>query len=182
MKIRLALILLALGANSWAGEGAFVPYTPHLRVFSCEIPYGWQTFEEDEPGGFAAHLLGPDNAAGTYRAGIDIHWVDSAKPGFVRLKNAIDAMRRSDKNTKRAANSPRRISTGAGLARFLEVRETRRLLPEQAPSKAREIHHQIAVIPSGESYVIVRLSAAEEDYVNYKEIFLRLLKSFQISG
>ena len=158
----------------------FGPYAPKSRAFSCELPSDWQAFEEDEPSGFAVHVLGPDNDGGDYRAGIDIHWVESGKGSAPNVKEALERIRRSDKAVKRSGGGTiRRISTALGLARLIEARETRRVPPDRSPAVFEEIHHDVALIQTGENYFLLTLSAPEQSYLDYRETFLRVLRTFR---
>lgn len=158
------------------------PYAPASKSFSCEIKDDWESFEEDGLSGPAAHLLAPLSGAEKYRAGIDIRSVENGKLGFTPLKKTLESLRRKDEATSRSASSPRRIPTGAGLAHFVEIRESRRAPSEMAPSKKENILHAVALIPNGDSYFLIRLSAPEDSYLGHRDEFFRLLKSFRIAG
>lgn len=162
--------------------GRAAPYVPPTRAFSCEIGQGWEAFEEDGLSGPSTHFLAPQTGAGKYRSGIDIHSVENGKAGFVPLKKAMESLRRRDETLNRSAASTRRVSTGAGSAHFVEIRESRRLPFETAPSQEENILHAIALIPNGESYFLIRLSAPEDGYLTYRDEFFRLLKSFRAAG
>ena len=62
------------------------------------------------------------------------------------------------------------------------LRKTRRLPADHAPSIEDELHHYVAVIPSGESYYIVKLSSTRDVYLEYRELFVRFLRSFKPLG
>lgn len=178
----LSLLLLLAGGVS-AAERGLLRYSPPSQLFVCDMPGNdWNAFEEEEGSGFATHLLGPDNPAGTYRTGIDIRWVEKGQPGWSPLKQAIDEMRRGDKQTERSSTSVRPYRISGILARTFEISETRRLPADQAPSLEDEIHHYIAVIPSGESYYIIKLSSTRDIYFDYRELFVRFLRSFKPLG
>jgi hypothetical protein len=155
-------------------------YSPPSNTFRCELPPGWKAFEEEDSGGLTAHILGPDNPSGTYRTGIDVRWVEKGQAGFVPLKKAISQLRRS--GDRRSPSSVRVLRISGSLARTFELDETRLLPGEFLPSAEEPIHHYIALIPSGESYFLIRLSSSRDIYLDYKNIFLRFIKSFRIPG
>ena len=181
MRARLSLFLLltSCGLSSAEAPGGYLGWSPRGRAFSCEIPRGWSAFEEEEPQGFAAHFLGPDDPAGTYRAGIDVHWVERGQPGWVDWKDAVDRLRRPDKESRREATPVRLLRVGGVLSRVFEVTESRRLPPDHLPAAEEALHHYVAIVPGGESYYIIRLSSTRDVYLEYKEEFLRFLKSFR---
>ncbi len=169
-------LLLALAAPSLAAEdGRYKTWSPASPSFSCEIPRAWQAFEEED----TAHALGPDDPRGAYRAGIDVHWVERSRPGFVDWKDAVELLRRADKETGRAATPVRLVRSGGVLARVFEVTENRRLPPDRLPSSERAVHHYVAVVPGGSGYYVARLSSARDVYLDYKEDWARFLKSFR---
>ncbi len=174
--MRSASLILTLASAAFAADAA---WTPPSHSFFCRLPEGWTAFEEETSAGTAAHLLGPDEAGGAYRAGIDVHWAVPGRPGFVPMKNALEDLRRSDKATGRRATGIRRMPSGRGLARVFEVVETRRLPPESAPSAAVRLHHFVGVIEGRSSYFVIRLSSTEETYVDYRRDFVEFLKSFR---
>ncbi|MBI5882590.1 MAG: hypothetical protein HZB91_05750 [Elusimicrobia bacterium] len=174
------ILVLALAAGRPAsGQDDFAGYAPASERFSCEAPADWAAFEEEELSGSAVHLLGPDDRAGAYRTGIDVHFVDASRPGFIPAKTAIENLRRSDKLTRRESTPVKRFAVGKGLARTFEVWEKRSVPSELSPSVTLAIHHFVAVIESGESYFVIRLSSAEELYVDLRKVFVRFLKSFR---
>lgn len=153
------------------------PYTPPSRSFSVEIPSGWLALEENEPTGTVSHILAPADARTSFRAGLDIHWVDSHAGGHIPLKQAIELLRRKDPATHRSPGGLKRLSVDSGLARYFEVTESRHVPPERAPSRRIEIHHYLAVIPRGESYFLVRLASDRDSYLDYRDLFLKAVKS-----
>ena len=179
MNAAISLVLLLAASGVSAGEDATKRWSPANKGFACEIPRAWQAFDEEEPQGSVAHILGPDNPAGTYRTGIDVHWVERGQPGFVEWKDAVERMRRADKETSREASPVRLFRTGGTLARVFEVTENRRLPPDRLPSSEQALHHYVAVVPSGSSYYIVRLSSTRDVYLDYKDEWARFLKTFR---
>lgn len=179
------LAVLALCAPLWAGAtpAKTLRYTPASRGFYCDIPAeGWHAFEEEETAGSVVHILGPDNPSGTYRTGIDVRWVEKGQPGFVPFKEAIEDLRRADKRTGRAATGIRPLRISGILARTFEVNEPRLLPQDQLPALEEAVHHYVAVIPSGESYFVIRLSSTRDVYLDYRDLFVEFLKSFKALG
>ncbi|MDD5629563.1 MAG: hypothetical protein PHU21_10900 [Elusimicrobia bacterium] len=156
-----------------------VHYLAPSHLFSCEAPRGWQAFETEDALGPVVRLLGPDNPAGTYRAGLSVRWVEKGGPGYVEAKQAVEEMRRSDKDTKRSATAVTPMRVEGLLARLFEVVETRVLPLERLPAAEAQIHHYVAVIPSGRNYYLVRLSSARDVYLDFREDYLRCLKTFK---
>lgn len=186
MRTALLAVLLALGGAHAAAqdEPASMRYTPPSQSFSCDLPgAGWYAFEEEEGWGFAVHILGPDNPNGTYRAGIDVRWVEKGQPGWEPLKKRIDGrLRRGDSMTDRTATLPRAYRIPAGLSRVFEVVERRRLPGDQLPSVDEELHYYYAMIPSGESYYEVKMATSRDDYYQYRDVFARFLRAFRPIG
>lgn len=177
--MNITLLVLLFSALAF-GEDR-VAYSPPSGNFSCEIPISWLSFEEEEPSGTVVHILGPDSPDGTYRTGIDIHWVAAGRPGSLTFKEALKRVRRKDKATRRSASGIRRVSTSEGLARIIEVREWRRLPLEQAPAAETNLHHYVALLPSPGGYFLIRLSSVQEVYLNYRALFFDFLDSFQVT-
>jgi hypothetical protein len=178
----LLLFLLVLPAGSILGQDDFGPFAPASGRFTCEAPRDWTPIEEEELSGSVVHLLGPDDPAGAYRSGIDVHYVDSGRPGFVPVKTAIENLRRSDKLTQRQSTPVKRFAVGKVLAKTFEVWEKRSVPAELSPSVTTAIHHFVAVVETGEDYFVIRLSSAEEAYVDLRKVFTRFLKSFRAKG
>ena len=132
--------------------------------------------------GPVVRLLGPDNPAGTYRAGLSVRWFEKGSPGYVEPQKAVDELRRSDQDTKRSSTAVSRMRVGGLLARLFEVVETRALPLERLPADAGQIHHYVAVIPSGLNYYLVRLSSSREVYLDFREDYMRCLKTFKPLG
>lgn len=177
----LSLILAALAFPALAtAEPAALRYTPPSASFACDLPNEqWRAFEEEEGAGFAVHILGPDNPAGTYRTGIDIRYMEKGQPGWVPLKKYIDDTRHGE---GRGATGVKPYRVSGMLARIFEVVETRRLPPDQLPSMEEELHHYYAIIPVGESYYSVKLSSTRDVYLDYRQLFVKFLHDFKPLG
>lgn len=184
VAVLLALALAAAGrAVAQAPEPGGLRYSPAANTFQCDLPGpDWRAFEEEEPSGPAVHLLGPDNPAGTYRAGISIRYFEKGQPGWYPLKEAIDRMRRSDKSSGRHATAPRMLRIGGVLSRIFEITEDRRLPADQLPSFEESLHHYVAVVPAGENYHVIKLSSSRDVYLDYRAPFVSFLKSFRPLG
>lgn len=175
--------VLAAAVPARAEHAPLERYTPPSKDFSCDVPRGWSVFEEDEAGDIeAVHLLGPDDSAGDYRAGIDIRYYEKGSPGFVPYKTTIEALRRSDKLTDRQSSPINAMRVGAGLARTFEVSETRRLPLGRAPSSLEPLHRDYAIFPNGESYFVVTMATTREVYLDYREQFYEFLRTFRPLG
>lgn len=189
LKLPSLLLAALLGASALHAQdepepaGRYRKYEPTARSFSCEIPSrGWHAFEEDSVQGYAVHILGPDSPTGTYRAGIDIHWVERGQSGYMDYKKAIDVQRRSDAAAERKA-TPVRLMRVAGMnARVFEVTETRLLPPDRLPAAPEVLHHYVAILPSGDSYFLIRLSSTRDSYLDHRDEFVRFLKHFRVLG
>jgi hypothetical protein len=186
-KISFFLLALALATPGVAQEeparGPYRAYEPASRAFRCDIPSkGWHPMEEETAQSYCVHILGPEDPTGSYRTGIDVHLFEPGQPGFIPVKKALDLMRREDKSSERSATSIRLLRNNGVLSRLFEVTETRRLPAESLPSASTVLHHYVAVIQSGESYFVLRLSSTREVYLDYREEFLRFLKNFRPLG
>jgi hypothetical protein len=74
------------------------------------------------------------------------------------------------------------LRVGAGLARIFEVTETRRVPMDSGVSAPLEIHQYVAVIPRGEAYFVVRLITGRSNYLDFRDDFVRFLKSMKPVG
>ena len=157
-------------------------YLPPSHLFSCELPSAWRAFEEEDALGPVVRLLGPDNPAGTYRTGLSVRWFEKGSPGYVEPKKAVDDMRRSDKETKRSATGVMPMRVGGLLGRLFEVVETRALPLERLPAVEEQVHHYVAVIPSGFNYYLIRLSSTRDVYLDFREDYMLCLKTFKPLG
>ena len=180
-RLLAAALLLGMARTARAKE-EFVAYAPPMRTFSCEVPAEWKTFEEEEAGGFVTHMLGPLDAAGLYRGGVDVHWVENGRPGFIDIKDATEALRRGDNASGRHAGALKRVNSGMGPARYLEIEETLRLPTDRAPAGRVTLRQSVALIAGAQGYFVLRLSSSKEDFLDDRDRFLRLLKSFRITG
>lgn len=162
-----------------ASKAEWITFTPPSRLFSAEIPVtGWRVMEEEGPGGTVVRLLGPDSPSGDFRAVLSVRQADKGVADFLPLKQAVEVMRRPDPAVSRSATPVRPMRIAAGLARAFEIVETRRLPSDDGPGVERELHHYVAVIPTGgDSYLIARLVSSREDYLSLRDDFVRFLKS-----
>lgn len=158
----------------------WVPYVPASRLFSGEIPSeGWWPMEEETETGSVFRLLGSDSQSGAVRTVLSVRFYDKDTPGFTPIKQAVDLMRRGNKDTKRTISPVRAVRVGLGLARTFEITETRRIPSDDGPSFEEELHHYVAVIPVGEAYYLLRLISSRATYLNYREDFVRFMKSLR---
>ncbi|HAZ08367.1 MAG TPA: hypothetical protein DCZ01_07590 [Elusimicrobia bacterium] len=157
---------------------------PASRFFLADLPsVGWRPNEEEGASGSVVRVFGPDDPSGRFRAVLSVRLVDRDSAGFQPVKRAIDAMRAADSAVARSATSVRPLRVPAGLARTFEVVETRRLPAEEGPSTPIEIHHYVAVIPhGGEAYFVVRLATARANYLDFRDDFVRFLRSLRPLG
>lgn len=163
-----------------AEKQAWLPYVPASRLFSGEIPTeGWWPMEEETETGSVFRLLGADSQSGAVRAVLSVRFYDKDTPGFTPIKEAVDKMRRNDKERGRSVTPVRPVRVGLGLARTFEIVETRRLPADEGPSFEEELHHYVAVIPVGEAYYLVRLISSRATYLNYRDEFVRFMKSLR---
>jgi hypothetical protein len=177
----------AAGSAAILGEAApekeksdWVPYEPASRLFRADLPpSGWRAFDEEDALGSVARILGPDDPSGSLRAALTVRLVDRDSPVFVPIKAAVEGMRRQGPGRDTTAVQSLRIP--AGLARIFEVTEIRRV-PDVATSSPLEIHQYVAVIPRGEAYFVVRLVTARENYLDYRDDFVRFLRSLKPVG
>lgn len=159
---------------------AWLPYVPASRLFSGEIPTeGWWPMEEETETGSVFRLLGADSQSGAVRAVLSVRFYDKDTPGFTPIKETVDKMRRNDKERGRSVTPVRPVRVGLGLARTFEIVETRRLPADEGPSFEEELHHYVAVIPVGEAYYLVRLISSRATYLNYRDDFVRFMKSLR---
>ena len=178
----------AAAAASIPGEDApekpkndWMPYEPLSRQFRADLPpEGWEPFEEDDALGSVVRVLGPEDPSGALRATLTVRLVDRDSPAFVPVKNAVDGMRRQGPNRESTAVQSLRV--GAGLARIFEIVETRRAPVDAGPSVPMELHQYVAVIPRGDSYFVVRLITARENYLDFRADFVRFLKALKPIG
>ena len=165
------ILLLLMLAAAWPafGQDDFAGYRPVEDILRS--PAGGS---DSRRGSLGSCPSPRPRRAGAYRTGIDV--VDASRPSG---QDAIENLRRSDKLTRRETNPVKRFAVGKGLARTFEVWEKRSVPAELSPSVTLAIHHFVAVIESGESYFVIRLSSAEELYVDLRKVFVRFLKSFR---
>ena len=163
-----------------APKKAWVPFVPGSRLFSGEIPVeGWWPMEEETATGSVFRLLGGDSQSGSVRTVLSVRFYDKDTPGFTPIKLAVDLMRRENKETGRVISPVRPVRVGLGLARTFEIVETRRVPSDEGPSFEEELHQYVAVIPVGEAYYLVRLVSSRATYLEYRDDFVRFMKSLR---
>jgi len=161
----------------------YKPYTSTKGTFACDIPVsGWQPFEEETPFGSSAHFLGPVEESGGWRAALHVHFLDKAQAGFVPIDDAVKRERKSDSLAERESGSVRRVRVARASARRFDVTETRLAPPDRLPASSIVIHHFFAFVPAGDGYFIVKLSTSRDTYLEYRELFDRVLQSFRVLG
>ena len=162
-------------AKSW------VPFEPASRLFRADIPpEGWRASEEEDASGFVVRLFIEDSASAAIRGALSVRLVDRDAPGFVPAKQAVEAMRKGGEGRETSPVNTLRV--GAGLARIFEITQTRRLPGEEGPALPEELHQYVAVIPRGEAYYLVRLVTSRASYLEYRDDFVRFLKSLKPIG
>lgn len=163
-----------------APKKPWMPYVPASRLFSGEIPVeGWWPMEEETATGPVFRLLGGDSQSGAIRTVLSVRFYDKDTPGFTPIKQAVELMRRDNKELKRSVSPVRPVRVGLGLARTFEITETRRVPSDDGPSFEEELHHYVAVIPVGEAYYLVRLVSSRATYLEYRDDFVRFMKSLR---
>jgi hypothetical protein len=159
----------------------WAPYEPVSRLFRGELPTeGWDAFDEDDALGSVVRILGPEDPSGALRATLTVRLVDRDSPAFVPAKAAVEGMRRQGPDRETTGVQSLRVS--AGLARIFEITETRRAPVDSAPSVPMILHEYVAVIPRGESYFVVRLITARENYLDFRDDYVRFLKALKPIG
>jgi hypothetical protein len=159
----------------------WIPYEPSSRLFRADLPpVGWRAFEEDDALGSVVRVLGPDDPSGALRASLTVRLVDRDSPVFQPAKEAVEAMRRQGPGREATVVHPLRV--GAGLARIFEITEVLRMPSDAGPASPMEIHQYVAVIPRGEAYYVIRLVTARANYLDFRDDFVRFLKSLKTVG
>ncbi len=181
-KLGILAAILLLGYSAFAGSDGSTDYVSPWRDFSCSLPKGWVAFSEKDQMGYVVHILGPDDPTGVYRTGIDIHWFDSSRPGFVPLTKAVEGMRASDSLTGRSSTLLRVVRGADTFARMFEINENRWLPSERLPSIKKHLHSYVAILPRGKSYWIITLSSTRSVYLDYRDTFIDFLRSFNPMG
>lgn len=188
-SLRVCALLLWAGTASAQyqqaarSDGGYRGYAPASGLFSCQIPAsGWYPFDEEDAQGQVAHILGPENPAGDYRAGFSIRWVDPARSDYLDPKKAVDLMRRSDKATSRSSTPVRPLRVANLLARVFEIQESRTLPLERLPARSEVLHHYVAVIPTSSGYYVIKLSSSRDTYLDMRDEFTHFLKTFEPIG
>jgi hypothetical protein len=170
------------GSPGAAAPKDWVPYEPVSRLFRSDLPPdGWRPFEEEDALGSVVRILGPDDPSGAFRATLTVRLIDRESPIFAPVKDAVEAMRRQTVDRESTVVHPLRLN--AGLARVFEVTETRRLPIDVGPAVPTTLHQFVAVLPSGpEAYYVIRLITARDNYLDYRDVFVRFLKSMHPAG
>ena len=119
-KFGVLMAALLISISAFADSGDSTDYVSPWRDFSCTLPKGWVAFSEKDQMGYVVHILGPDDPTGVYRTGIDVHWFDSSRPGFVPLTKAVEGMRASNSLTGRSSTLLR-VVRGADTFAFMET-------------------------------------------------------------
>lgn len=159
---------------------AWIPYVPSSRLFSGEIPVeGWWPMEEETATGSVFRLLGGDSQSGALRTVLSVRFYDKDTPGFTPIKQAVELMRRENKEIGRKVTPVRPVRVSLGLARTFEINETRRVPSDDGPSFEEDLHHYVAVIPVGEAYYLVRMVSSRATYLEYRDDFVRFMKSLR---
>jgi hypothetical protein len=174
--------LRAQEAEPGADQAGHALYLAPSHLFSCEVPAGWKAFETEDALGTVTRFVGPDNPGGTYRTGLSVRWFEKGDPGYVDAQKAVDDMRRSDRDTQRSSTAVMHMRVAGQLARLFEVVETRTLPMERLPAEEEQIHDYVAVIPSGLNYYLVRLSSTRDVYLDFREDYMRCIRTFKPMG
>ena len=161
----------------------YQPFTSARGTFACDVPTaGWVVLEEETPSGSAAHILGPAEEGGRWRAGLHVHFMDKTQPGFLPIDDAVKRERRSDASATRSASPVRRVHVNRRSARCFEVTETRLLPPDRLPAAPSILHHYFAFVPAGDGYFIIKLSSSRETYLDHRGLFEQILRTFRVLG
>lgn len=165
-------------------KSALKPFSPAARTFIADLPSsGWYAVEEESAVGTVVRIFGPEDPSGRVRATLSVRLIDRDSPSFLPVKRGVDALRAEDPATSREATPVRPLRVPAGLARTFEVTETRRLPADEGPSAPLQLHHYVAVLPQGgQSYFVARLVTTRADYLDFRDDFVRFLKSFRPLG
>ena len=146
------------------------------------MPPGWKAFQTQDAFGPVTHIVGPEDSAAQFTAGIDIRWNERGEPGYLPYKKALEEMRRSDDRVSRTMTPVRVMRVSGVMARFFEIIETRRLPQGGWPGAPTELHTYVAIFPSGESYHTIALASVRANYLDYRDIFLEFIKNFKAMG
>lgn len=164
-----------------APSAEWTPYEPASRLFGAELPArGWDASEEEDARGPVFRAFGPDGPESALRATLTVRLVDRGSPFFLPLKDAVAAMRRPGPDRTVSPPSPLRVD--AGLARVFEIVSTRRLPLDEGPDAPAAVHQYVAVIPRGDAYFVVRLTSERAVYLDFRDFFVRFLKSLRPIG
>ena len=173
--------LIASFAAAAAADSGWIDFEPASRLFRAEIPAnGWRGFEEEDALGPIVRVFGPDDPSGALRAMLSVRLIDRDSPGYLPIKDAVEAMRRPRPGRDPSPVRPLRIP--AGLARLFEIVEIRRIPVDEGPSATQLLHQYVAVIPRGDAYFLVRLITSRGTYLDFRDDFVRFLRSLKPIG
>ena len=182
LALALLVPVLCAGQEDEGGKPRPQRYTPPSHGFYCDLPVGWEAFEEPEDAGTVSRLLGPEDPGGVFRAGIDIRWSEKGDPAYVPYKKALEELRRGDDKTSRSATGVRVMRISGALTRVFEITEIQRLPKDRWPSMPVELHRYVAIYPIGESYFTISLASTRDSYLDYRDLFVDFLKNFKPMG
>lgn len=180
--IFLLIPCLSFGQDETIRPHGLQRYAPPSHNFYCDVPSGWKAFEAQDAFGPVVHLIGPDDPAAQFAAGIDVRWSERGEPGYEPYKKMLEEMKRPDGRVSRASTPVRVMRVSGVMARFFEITETRKLPADGWPGAETELHRYVAVLPSGESYYTISLSSVRENYMEYRDLFLDFVKNFKPIG
>ncbi len=160
----------------------WIPYSPPSNAFTCRIPGSWWGYEEEEPNGFAVHLLSPDDPLGVYRAGIDVHRVIKGTPGYAHYREEISKMRKGGGLLDNQSSPLSYTRAAGGLGIVFETTDWQWLAVGRLPARRIPLHHWVCVVAEGENYWIIRLSSTRASFLKYRDLFRRFVSSFKSLG
>ncbi|MFH2201497.1 MAG: hypothetical protein ABIJ96_00130 [Elusimicrobiota bacterium] len=163
-----------------AAPAKHVYFQPPGRSFSADIPAGWDTVEEKTPRSISVHILGPDEAAGAWRAAYHVHFYEKDFQDYLPARDFLKRLHDREGPAKQEATPLRSLRVSGRAARIFEVRESRLLPHGRLPAATVTLHHYYAFIPaSSDAYAVVKLSTTEETFLEYRKEYMRFLKSFR---
>ncbi len=177
-----AALALFLPASAFAQKEPWIPYSPPSNSFSARIPASWWGYEEEEPNGFAVHLLGPEDPSGVYRAGIDVHRVIKGTPGYAPYREKIARMRKGGGLLDNQSSPLSYTRAAGGLGIVFQTTDWQWLAVGRLPAKRIPLHHWVCVVAEGEDYWVIRLSSTRDSFLKYRDLFRRFVASFKSLG